>query len=41
MEIRRAAFTAAHLDELPEGVPTYMAVGKAYVLLCCVGFGGV
>jgi hypothetical protein len=32
VEIRRAAFTAAHLDELPEDVATYMAVGKACVL---------
>ncbi|KAI8104368.1 hypothetical protein M9434_002926 [Picochlorum sp. BPE23] len=31
VEIRRAAFTAAHLDELPEDVATYMAVGKAYL----------
>jgi hypothetical protein len=30
-EIRRAAFTAAHLDELPDTVSTYHSVGKAYV----------
>jgi len=28
-QLRRAAFTAAQLDELPEGVSTYRAVGKA------------
>lgn len=39
MEIRRAAFTAAHLNELPEDVPTYMAMGKACVLLNWVVFG--
>ncbi|EFN55572.1 hypothetical protein CHLNCDRAFT_134062 [Chlorella variabilis] len=30
--LRRAAFTAAQLDEMPEDVRTYRAVGKAYFL---------
>ncbi len=28
-QLRRAAYTAAQLDELPENVGTYRAVGKA------------
>ncbi|PSC70188.1 prefoldin subunit 1 [Micractinium conductrix] len=31
-QLRRAAYTAAQLDELPDGVGTYRAVGKAYFL---------
>ncbi|KAL4436924.1 hypothetical protein ABPG75_004063 [Micractinium tetrahymenae] len=31
-QLRRAAYTAAQLDELPENVGTYRAVGKAYFL---------
>jgi hypothetical protein len=30
--LRRAAYTAAHLSELPDDVRTYASVGKAYVL---------
>jgi hypothetical protein len=29
MALKRAAFTAAQLDEMPEGVRTYESVGKA------------
>lgn len=32
-QLRRAAYTAAQLDELPDSVQTYRAVGKAYFLL--------
>lgn len=31
LEIRRAAFTAAHLQELPEDTTTYRSLGKAYL----------
>jgi chaperonin cofactor prefoldin len=30
--LRRAAFTASHLDELPDDVATYRSIGKAYFL---------
>ncbi|KAI7843153.1 hypothetical protein COHA_003324 [Chlorella ohadii] len=30
--LRRAAFTAAQLDEMPQDVATYRSVGKAYFL---------
>jgi len=29
LEIRRAAFTAAHLSELPEDAAMYRSIGKA------------
>lgn len=32
MTLRRAAFTAQHLDELPDNVKAYKGVGKAYFL---------
>jgi prefoldin subunit 1 len=32
INLRRAAFTASHLDELPENVATYRSIGKAYFL---------
>ena len=32
--LRRAAFTAAHLDELPDNVATYRSIGKAWVIDC-------
>lgn len=31
MEIRRAAYTAAHLNELPEDATTYRSLGKSYL----------
>lgn len=33
INLRRAAFTASHLDELPDNVATYHSIGKAYVVL--------
>lgn len=36
IEIRRAAFTAAHLNELPENATTYRSLGKSYVHSICI-----